>query len=75
MGDLHALVAGFSDVAAVYERGRPEYPPHVVERVLAALGDAARPPAKVIDLGAGTGKLTPPRRAAGSACPSRRRDR
>jgi SAM-dependent methyltransferase len=65
MGDLHALVAGFSDVAAVYERGRPEYPPHVVERVLAALGDAARPPAEVIDLGAGTGKLTRPLVAAG----------
>src|SRR5262245_26841773 len=29
MADLHALVAGFADVAVVYERGRPEYPPHV----------------------------------------------
>jgi SAM-dependent methyltransferase len=63
--ELHALVAGFADVAAVYERGRPEYPPAVVERVVAELGAAARPPARVLDLGAGTGKLTRPLLAAG----------
>jgi SAM-dependent methyltransferase len=61
--DLHALVAGFADVAAVYERGRPGYPPPVVERLVAELGveDGAR----VLDLGAGTGKLTRPLLAAG----------
>src|SRR3954471_17787887 len=63
--DLHALVAGFADVAAVYERGRPEYPPPVVDRIVEELGDAARPPARVLDLGAGTGKLTRPLLAAG----------
>lgn len=63
--DLHALVSGFADVAAVYERGRPEYPPAVIDRVVAELGAAARPPARVLDLGAGTGKLTRPLLAAG----------
>jgi SAM-dependent methyltransferase len=63
--DLHALVAGFADVAAVYERGRPEYPAAVIERVVAELGAAARPPAQVLDLGAGTGKLTRRLLAAG----------
>jgi SAM-dependent methyltransferase len=61
--DLHALVAGFADVAAVYERGRPDYPPAMVERVVAELG--VTPGARVLDLGAGTGKLTRPLRAAG----------
>jgi len=61
--DLHALVAGFADVAAVYERGRPDYPPAMVERIVAELGAAAG--ARVLDLGAGTGKLTRPLLAAG----------
>jgi SAM-dependent methyltransferase len=42
----------FADVADAYERGRPEYP---VEAVRWLAGDA---PADVVDLGAGTGKLT-----------------
>jgi SAM-dependent methyltransferase len=42
----------FADVAAAYERGRPEYPEDAV-RWLA--GDE---PKDVVDLGAGTGKLT-----------------
>jgi SAM-dependent methyltransferase len=61
--DLHALVAGFADAAAVYERGRPGYPPAVVERVVAELG--VRSGARVLDLGAGTGKMTRPLLAAG----------
>lgn len=66
MADLHALVAGFTDVAAVYERGRPEYPPAVVARVVEELGATRTgPPARVLDLGAGTGKLTRPLLAAG----------
>ena len=63
MTDLHALVAGFADVAAVYERGRPDYPPAVVERIVAELG--VSPGDRVLDLGAGTGKLTRPLLAAG----------
>jgi SAM-dependent methyltransferase len=42
----------FADVADAYERGRPEYP---AEAVRWLVGDA---PADVVDLGAGTGKLT-----------------
>jgi SAM-dependent methyltransferase len=42
----------FGEVAAVYERGRPDYPAAAVSWLLA---DA---PARVVDLGAGTGKLT-----------------
>ena len=61
--DLHALVAGFADAAAVYERGRPGYPPAAVERIAAELG--VTPPARVLDLGAGTGKLTRPLLDAG----------
>src|SRR3954454_9627892 len=63
--DLHALVSGFAGVAAVYERGRPEYPPNVVDLVVGQLGAVARPPARVLALGAGTGKLTRPLLAAG----------
>lgn len=42
----------FGEAAEAYERGRPDYPPEVVDWLLA--GD----PQRVIDLGAGTGKLT-----------------
>jgi len=42
----------FADVAGAYERGRPEYP---LEAVRWLVGDG---PADVVDLGAGTGKLT-----------------
>src|SRR3954452_10262894 len=64
--ELHALVAGFADVAEVYERGRPSYPPPVVERVVAELGvTTSRPPDRVLDLGAGTGLLTRPLLGAG----------
>jgi SAM-dependent methyltransferase len=42
----------FGSAAAAYERGRPSYPPEAIDWLL--------PPgaAKVLDLGAGTGKLT-----------------
>jgi len=42
----------FGAVAAQYERGRPSYPPAAVEWLLADGGP------RVLDLGAGTGKLT-----------------
>jgi len=58
--ELHPLAAtGFADVADHYERGRPEYPPGAV--ALLGLQTGAR----VLDLAAGTGKLTRMLRAAG----------
>ncbi len=42
----------FGAEAAAYERGRPSYPPEAIDWLLAS--DAS----KVLDLGAGTGKLT-----------------
>jgi SAM-dependent methyltransferase len=53
---LHPLAAGFADVADAYERGRPEYAPAVVGAVVAELGIATGD--RVLDLAAGTGKLT-----------------
>jgi SAM-dependent methyltransferase len=63
MAELHPLVAGFSDVADAYERGRPGYGDEVVDalrRELALAGGA-----RVLDLGAGTGKLSRPLLRAG----------
>jgi SAM-dependent methyltransferase len=53
---LHPLTAGFAEVADIYERGRPEYAPAVVGAIAAELGIPAAGP--VLDLAAGTGKLT-----------------
>jgi len=53
---LHPLAARFAEVAGAYERGRPEYAPAVAGTLAAEL----RIPADgaVLDLAAGTGKLT-----------------
>src|SRR3954470_10173242 len=57
---LHPLAAtGFADVAAAYERGRPDYPAAVVD--VLGLPEGAR----VLDLAAGTGKLPRVLREAG----------
>jgi ubiquinone/menaquinone biosynthesis C-methylase UbiE len=53
---LHPLAQQFASVAESYERGRPEYTPAVVGATAAELG--LGPNAPVLDLGAGTGKLT-----------------
>ena len=53
---LHPLTAGFAEVAGAYERGRPEYAPAVVGAIVAELGIPTAGP--VLDLAAGTGKLT-----------------
>lgn len=63
MSSLHPLATGFADVAAAYDRGRPEYAPAVVGAIVAEL--AIPPSAPVLDLAAGTGKLTRALRAAG----------
>jgi SAM-dependent methyltransferase len=48
--------SGFSVAAADYEKGRPDYPDAAVRHLCAAL--AIGPGATVLDLAAGTGKLT-----------------
>jgi SAM-dependent methyltransferase len=53
---VHPLAQQFAQVAGEYERGRPGYPPAVVGAIAAEL--KLRPGAKVLDLAAGTGKLT-----------------
>ncbi len=63
MPALHPLATGFDGVAAAYERGRPEYAPAVVGAICAEL--AIPPGAPVLDLAAGTGKLTRALLAAG----------
>src|SRR5919204_6822380 len=51
-----ALAQSFGSAAAEYERVRPEWPPAAVDRAAALLGLARE--AEVVDLAAGTGKLT-----------------
>ncbi|HEY2398584.1 MAG TPA: class I SAM-dependent methyltransferase [Solirubrobacteraceae bacterium] len=63
MAALHPLATSFASVADAYERGRPEYAPAVVGAMSAELGIA--PGAAVLDLAAGTGKLTRALLAAG----------
>ena len=53
---LHPLAERFASVADHYERGRPEYAPAVIGALAAELGLARG--AMVLDLAAGTGKLT-----------------
>jgi SAM-dependent methyltransferase len=53
---LHPLAEQFATVAAEYERGRPEYPPAAIGALAAELGLV--PGATVLDLAAGTGKLS-----------------
>jgi len=53
---LHPLAVNFAEVAGAYERGRPEYPPAVVGVIAAELHLSQTAP--VLDLAAGTGKLT-----------------
>jgi SAM-dependent methyltransferase len=53
--ELHPAIRGFA-AADVYERGRPDYPRAAVERIVECLD--LRPGRTVLDLAAGTGKLT-----------------
>jgi SAM-dependent methyltransferase len=53
--ELHRATSGFED-ADRYERARPDYPAEALDRLLEELG--AGRGARVLDVGAGTGKLT-----------------
>jgi len=54
--ELHPLASRFASVADAYEHGRPDYAPAVVGAMAAELELA--PGAPVLDLAAGTGKLS-----------------
>jgi SAM-dependent methyltransferase len=60
---LHPLAERFGSIAGAYERGRPDYPPAVTAALASELRLA--PGARVLDLAAGTGKLTRALLAAG----------
>jgi SAM-dependent methyltransferase len=55
VSDLHPATRGFA-AADVYERGRPDYPAAAIARIVEKL--ELRPGRTVLDLAAGTGKLT-----------------
>jgi SAM-dependent methyltransferase len=55
VSELHPATRGFAGAEA-YERGRPSYPAAAVERIASEL--ELRPGRTVLDLAAGTGKLT-----------------
>jgi SAM-dependent methyltransferase len=54
--ELHPAARGFGLAADVYERGRPDYPAAAIGWLVDRLG--LRPGRTVVDLAAGTGKLT-----------------
>jgi SAM-dependent methyltransferase len=56
VSELHPVTRGFGLAAEMYERGRPDYPAAAIELLIERLG--LRPGRTVVDLAAGTGKLT-----------------
>jgi ubiquinone/menaquinone biosynthesis C-methylase UbiE len=65
MAGVHeAAAVGFARSAEAYDRARPEYPPDAIAWLAGRL--ALRPGRTVLDLAAGTGKLTRPLAATGA---------
>jgi SAM-dependent methyltransferase len=58
---MHPATRGFDTSGERYDRGRPDYPDEAVDRLVHELGN----PRRVVDVGAGTGKLTRPLLARG----------
>jgi SAM-dependent methyltransferase len=56
----HDLASSFDDVAPAYDHGRPRYPPHVIEAIAGAAGGP-----RLLDVGAGTGRISEPLLRAG----------
>lgn len=56
MPDLHPTAQGFDRAARDYDRGRPGYPAAAIELLCDRL--PVRPDRRLLDVGAGTGKLT-----------------
>jgi ubiquinone/menaquinone biosynthesis C-methylase UbiE len=56
VSDLHPATRGFASAADAYERGRPDYPAAAIDWLVERLD--LRPGRTVVDLAAGTGKLT-----------------
>jgi SAM-dependent methyltransferase len=64
-GGVHAAAArGFARSAGAYERARPEYPPAAIDWLRERLG--LGPGRRVVELAAGTGKLTRPLAGTGA---------
>ena len=55
INDKAARAVSFASTAELYERARPGYPPDLIEALFAEIG-LDRP--RILDIGAGTGKLT-----------------
>jgi len=58
---MHPAARGFDTSGERYDRGRPDYPDEAVDRLL----DELARPRRIVDVGAGTGKLTRPLLARG----------